>query len=167
MVGGKGHDTAAARGVDWDAEKAAGEAAGWAVPSAALSVVEGSVEPSEEKMALPRVRLAEEKRAALSVFVLVAQKVDPMESGMELAMVEWMVCRVAASMEPIWGEEQVATMDTSLACGKDCWMAVQSETSGVAQKVSGAAERMDVGAAAQTVGTRAGGMVSASVPRLA
>jgi hypothetical protein len=85
---------------------------------------------------------------------------------MELAMVEWMVCRVAASMEAIWGEEQVATMDTSLACGKDCWMAVQSETSGVAQKVFGAAERMDVGAAAQTVGTRAGGMVSASVPRL-
>jgi hypothetical protein len=72
MVGGKGHDTAAARGVDWDAEKAAGEAVGWAVPSAALSAVEGSVEPSEEKMALPRVRLADEKRAALSVFVLVA-----------------------------------------------------------------------------------------------
>jgi len=38
-------------------------------------------------------------------------------------------------------------MDTSLVCGKDCLMAVPSETSGVAQKVVGAVERMDVDAA--------------------
>jgi len=72
MVGWKGLDTAAARGIEWDAEKAAGGAVDWAVPVVALSVDQGSVEPSEEMMAFLKVELADEKRASLSVFVLVA-----------------------------------------------------------------------------------------------